>query len=200
MIKIVSSFLSEYFEEHEIMEACYVYVTSDPFFHNLWPWQSIVDLLPNLSCKKAKWFTIEIISELCSIGQLSKKSMLQKMTENTEDISVQNCLEYLYKNQNSLIKTNSIKTTVPEILSDSLCSIENVLLPSIGTAIEDLSFVTLPNRRRILEEIANNIAERKHTFLSVSVKDILIKSYLKIVVLHRFKIRLHPLSKISIIF
>jgi hypothetical protein len=31
-----------------------------------------------------------------------------------------------------------------------------------------LSFVTLPNRRRILEEIANNIAERKHTFLSVS--------------------------------
>ena len=111
--------------------------------------------------------------------------MLQKMTENTEDISVQNCLEYLYKNQNSFIKTNSLKTTVPEILSDSLCSIENVLLPSIGTAIEDLSFVTLPNRRRILEEIANNIAERKHTFLSVSVKDILMKSYLKIDVLHR---------------
>ena len=53
-------------------------------------------------------------------------------------------------------------------MSDSLCSIENVLLPSIGSANQDLTFVFLPNRKRILEEIANNIAERKHTFLTVS--------------------------------
>ena len=63
-------------------------------------------------------------------------------------------------------------------MCESLCSIENVLLPSIGSANEDLTFVSLPNRKRILEEIANNIAERKHTFLTVSAFEFYFKDHI----------------------
>ena len=151
------------------METCYIYVTSDPYFHSLWPWQKMIDILPNLSNKKAKWFAIETLAELCSIGQQGKKDLLQKLNENNEDTSIQNCLDYLYSHQNNLIKLNPTKTSTPALQSDSLCRIENVLLPSLGNPSEDMTFVPLPNRRRILEEIASSIAERKHSFVTVSL-------------------------------
>ena len=77
--------ISDSTEEREIMETCYIYVTSDPYFHTLWSWQSMIDILPNLSCKKAKWFAIETISELTSIGQLGKKDLLRKLNDKSAE-------------------------------------------------------------------------------------------------------------------
>ena len=77
--------ISDSTEEREIMETCYIYVTSDPYFHTLWSWQSMIDILPNLSCKKAKWFAIETISELCLIGQLGKKDLLRKLNDKSAE-------------------------------------------------------------------------------------------------------------------
>ena len=82
---IFYSFIPDSTEEREIMETCYIYVTSDPYFHTLWSWQSMIDILPNLSCKKAKWFAIETISELCSIGQLGKKDLLRKLNDKSAE-------------------------------------------------------------------------------------------------------------------
>ena len=91
-----------------------------------------------------------------------------------------------YLNENSIKINQKSKSSEPPVLSDSLCSIENVLLPSIGSANEDLTFVSLPNRKRILEEIANNIAERKHTFLTVSAFKVYINlnSYISKMCIH----------------
>ena len=162
--------------EEETLEACYIFVISDPYFHTLWPWQNLVSKLPDLKSDRAKWFAVETLAEVCCIGKQSKSSIFQKISSHQESILPQKyCLDFLYEEE---FKTKDIcksrKDDFDEnILNPSLCMVENVLLSSVFDSEEKIrestfNFMPLSSRAQVIKEIALGVAERKHNFITVS--------------------------------
>ena len=61
------------------MEACHIFAITDPFFHKLWSWDKVIEILPKLKNVKAKWFAIETIGEVCSLGEESKSRLFEEV-------------------------------------------------------------------------------------------------------------------------
>ena len=130
----------------------------------------MVDLLPNLSNEKSKWFAIETLGEVCNVGEktksviyksLSSKNNLKNALENIE-------LKSILCQKDSAMLDNCDTVNIPETLQ----AIENVLLPKSAHNSSSSTFITLntPRRKDILKEIALSISERKSVFLVVSVQ------------------------------
>ena len=151
-------------DEISILESCYIYSKSDPYFHTLWKWNLLVDAVPTFKHEKSKWFAVEIISELCSIGLMGKKDLFKAV--GNEQLYDELCLQHLYDESH---KSNPGKKKSQSHVSDNktLVCVENVLLAKNEEVFEDDTFVNLNSRKKIMEQIANSIAERKHTFISV---------------------------------
>ena len=81
MIKptILSNF-TDFPYELKIMESCHIFAITDPFFHKLWSWDQLIEILPKLKNVKAKWFAIETIGEVCSLGEESKSRLFEEVS------------------------------------------------------------------------------------------------------------------------
>ena len=153
------------------MEACHVFAVTDRFFHKLWPWHELVDLLPNLSNEKSKWFAIETLGEVCNLGEKTKADIYKSLSSND---NLKNALEnielksLLCRKDSDMVDNNSDSANIPETLQ----AIENILLPkSVHGYSSSSTFISLntPRRKDILKEIALSISQRKSVFLVVSV-------------------------------
>ena len=162
--------------EEETLEACYIFVISDPYFHTLWPWQNLVSKLPDLKSDRAKWFAVETLAEVCCIGKQSKSSIFQKISSQKSILPQKYCLDFLYEEE---FKTKEIGKSRKDdfdekTLNSSLCMVENVLLSAVVDSEEKKSrastfnFVPLSSRAQVIKEIALGVAERKHNFITVS--------------------------------
>lgn len=137
-------------------------MVSDKYFHTIWSWHLLIDFLPRLKDPKAKWYAVEIVSELCSIGQIGKKDLFRNL--HSEHLYEKFCLDFLHQDA---VQSSQQKSEIGK-LNENLCSVEGVLLPFLGRNESELEFVSLPTRSNLLKEIAQGIADRKHTFISVS--------------------------------
>ena len=151
------------------MESCHVFAVTDRFFHKLWPWHDLVDLLPNLSNEKSKWFAIETLGEVCNLGEKTKAVIYKSLSSND---NLKNALENielksLLCKKDSAKVDNSDTANIPETLQ----AIENILLPKSAHGSLSSTFISLntPRRKDILKEIALSISQRKSVFLVVSV-------------------------------
>ena len=155
--------------EEEILQACYIYVTSDAYFHTLWPWHELVDKLADLKSDRAKWFAVETLAEVCCIGKESKSSILKKIVK--EPMPEKFCLDYLYEEE--FVAKGRQKPRNEEVneesLQKSLCMVEGVLLPTESCENSNsFDFKFLPTRASIIKDVAIGIANRKHNFITVS--------------------------------
>ena len=161
--------------EEEVLEACYIFVISDPYFHTLWPWHNLIDKLGDLKSDRAKWFAVETLAEVCCIGKQSKTSIFSQISKESKNPE-QYRLDFLYEQEFNAEKETSKKAKkddfdVNESLNNSLCMVENVLLSAVENNENknaSFDFVPLTSRAHVIKEIALGVAERKHNFITVS--------------------------------
>ena len=168
--------------ELRILECCHVFVTVDSYFHEFWSWNRLLEIIPNLTNDQAKWYAIETIGEVCRLGEETKQTLLKNISSN-DQTALQHSLSNLQKLKVvSKVKAEDIDS---ENVPSNLSVIENVLLPKSDNVPNNIVFVSLESRKKILTDMASGIASRKTIFLMVSFLRAKI-SFLNIKLMHIF--------------
>ena len=152
--------------ELRILECCHIFVTVDSYFHEFWSWNRLLEIIPNLTNDQAKWYAIETIGEVCRLGEETKQTLLKNISSN-DQTALQHSLNNLQKLK-VISKVKAEDVIDSENVPSNLSVIENVLLPKSDNVANNIVFVSLESRKKILTDMASGIASRKTIFLMVS--------------------------------
>ena len=103
---------------------------------------------------------------MCRLGEETKQTLLKNISSN-DQTALQHSLNNLQKLK-VVSKVKAEDVIDSENVPSNLSVIENVLLPKSDNVANNIVFVSLESRKKILTDMASGIASRKTIFLMVS--------------------------------
>ncbi len=140
---------------------------TDVFFHKLWPWGRLLDIIQILGSDLAKWLAIECVGEVCQIGQEVRSSLFTQVSSSDYKLVT---LQQLMKKKESSKIPNQLENCQDENSSSSaaVIHIEGVpLLAKSSRRSTSSNFVCIETKRYLTKNACGAISQSKTVLLQV---------------------------------